>query len=286
MLMAVAGCATTARMAIEVNTVKTTMYAEPKNIASIDDCYFYHTMDIPNHGTVYGEWDLRGREAAYLGNIELRGARVLEIGTSSGHLCFAMEKMGAEVVAYDLSDEQEWDIVPRAGCNHEEQIAGWKKHLARANNAFWFAHKAYGSRARMVYGTVYEIPDDIGEFDVCTFGSILLHLRDPFLALQRVSAHARSAAVVTDVSSRLTRNFRVIARLLARAGFGMRFLPRAGGSQPIETWWDVSPYMVSEFLKILGFPRTQISFHSQLYHGKEVEVYTVVGRRGAGGTGR
>ena len=24
----------------------------------IEDCYFYHTMNIPKHGTVIGEWDL------------------------------------------------------------------------------------------------------------------------------------------------------------------------------------------------------------------------------------
>jgi len=59
---------------------------------------FYHTMDLPTHGTVHGQWDLRGREASYLGNIFLQGKRVLEIGTASGHLCTTMERMGAEVV--------------------------------------------------------------------------------------------------------------------------------------------------------------------------------------------
>ena len=61
------------------------VWAEPRNIISISNCYFYHTMDIPSHGTVHGEWDLRGREASYLGNISLQGKCVLEVGTASGH---------------------------------------------------------------------------------------------------------------------------------------------------------------------------------------------------------
>ena len=56
----------------------------------------------------------------------------------------------------------------------------------------------YKSNAKMVYATVYEIPDAIGEFDICTFGCILLHLRDPFLALQRASSHAKEMIIITD----------------------------------------------------------------------------------------
>ena len=69
------------------------VWEEPRDITSISDCAFYHTMDIPNHRTVYGEWDLRGREASYLGNISLQGKSVLEIGTANGQLCFAMERI-------------------------------------------------------------------------------------------------------------------------------------------------------------------------------------------------
>jgi len=71
------------------------IWATPRNITNLEECDFYHTMDLPNHGVVTGAWDLRGREAAYLGNVDVAGKRVLEVGTASGHLCFAMEKMGA-----------------------------------------------------------------------------------------------------------------------------------------------------------------------------------------------
>jgi hypothetical protein len=90
-------------------------WVEPRIIDDINECYFYHTMDIPGHGLVKGNWDLRGKESEYLGHVDFQGKRVLEIGTASGHLCFSMEKMGAEVVAYDLSPKQDWDLVPYSG---------------------------------------------------------------------------------------------------------------------------------------------------------------------------
>ena len=235
-------------------------------------------MDIPNHGLVHGEWDLRGREASYLGNVSLHGKRVLEIGTASGHLCFTMEKMGADVVAYDLSDKQEWDIVPYSGYDYEEYISERKRHIRRLNNGYWFAHRANNSTAKVMYGTVYEIPDNIGQFDICTFGSILLHLRDPFLALQRVTAHVKETAIVTDLVPKLKGKILSVAELLT----GVRlicFLPNIKKLRPFECWWNLSHNLVAEFLKILGFIHTEISFHRQICCNKELKLYTVVGHR-------
>jgi hypothetical protein len=265
-------------MRIMENAMNNNIWAEPRNVTSIDDCYFYHTMDIPNYGIVRGEWDLRGKEAAYLGNTSFAGKRVLEIGTASGHLCFTMEKMGANVVAYDLSDEQDWDIVPYAGYDYEQHISARKAHIRRLNNGYWFAHSANKSGAKVVYGTIYEIPENIGQFDICTFGSILLHLRDPFLALQRVTAHVRETAIVTDVASGL--RGRVLSMAEALSGIRLIcFLPNARKLKPFETWWRLSPGLVSEFLQILGFAHTTISFHRQLHQNKEIQLFTVVGQR-------
>jgi hypothetical protein len=256
------------------------VWAEPRNIVSVNDCFFYHTMDVPGYGTVHGGSDLRGTEASCLGNVSLQGKRVLEIGTASGHLCFFMERMGAEVVAYDTSDEQEWDAVPYAGYDCAERISQCKDQIRRMNNGFWLAHRAYKSRAKVAYGTAYDIPGDIGRFDICVFSSILLHLRDPFLALQRASAHASETTVVTEVASPLTDSRASASRRL------VEFLPNADKCFPTESWWNLSPELVTEFLRILGFVHTGISYHVQLFRGhkhipgkREVQFYTVVGHR-------
>ena len=68
------------------------MWETPREINKLEDCYFYHTMDLPTYGTVTGEWDLRGKEDLYLGHKSVDTKKVLDVGTASGHMCFYMEK--------------------------------------------------------------------------------------------------------------------------------------------------------------------------------------------------
>lgn len=254
------------------------MWSPPGEDINIDECYFYHTMEIPGHGLVNGEWDLRGREADYLGNNDFRGKRVLEVGTASGFLCFYMERMGAEVAAYDLSERQQWDLVPYAGDDYEACMQERQQHIRKLNNGFWFAHKAFGSKARVMYGSVYDVPETIGSFDICTFGSILLHLRDPFLALQGVAAHARETVIVTDLLPPFPMRIgSAIGRLAG--GESIYFLPRAHAKAPKDAWWLLSPRVVAEFLRILGFPHTRITYHRQTFGGRNLKLFTVVGQR-------
>jgi len=118
------------------------LYAEaPENIG-IDDCFFYHTIDIPGIGLVEGQWDLRGGEATYLGNCPLEGKKVLEMGKASGALTFFMETQGANVVAYDLSSNDDWDVVPFAGMDWGGTAQRRREHIRRLNNGFWLAHGA------------------------------------------------------------------------------------------------------------------------------------------------
>ncbi|MGH9122965.1 MAG: class I SAM-dependent methyltransferase, partial [Acidimicrobiales bacterium] len=162
------------------------LYAEPRTVAGVEECLFYHTMDLPGVGLVEGPWDLRPSAGDYLGNLDLRGKRALDVGTASGFLTFEMERRGAEVVSYDLGESMGgWDLVPFGGRISKTMLAERSSGIGRINNAWWLAHQALGSRARVVYGPVYEMPSDIGPVDVAVFGAILLHLRDPFLALQR-----------------------------------------------------------------------------------------------------
>jgi SAM-dependent methyltransferase len=185
-----------------MNTAPQTPFAAPIDVTDIAECYFYHTMDVPGHGVLTGEWDLRGGVDDYLGHEDVAGKRVLEIGTASGFLCFEMERRGADVVAYDLSAAQSWDIVPYAGLDLAQELAQRRDHITRLNKSWWFNHRALGSRANVVYGTVYAIPASIGPIDLCTFGAILLHVRDPFLALQNAAALRPSTIVVTELAQR------------------------------------------------------------------------------------
>jgi SAM-dependent methyltransferase len=221
---------------MEANAV----YARPQDISSIDDCYFYHTMEIPGHGLVQGEWDLRKDVAQYLGGIDFRGKRVLEVGTASGFLCFEMERAGAEIVGYDLSNEYAWDIVlfTRFGNQAlQEHIERRKAHIDKLNNGWWFAHKANRSRAKVVYRSVYAVPKEIGDVDVTTFCSILLHVREPFLALYNGLARTREKVLVTEK----VRGKRWLLEATPWLGLpDMAFLQQHATCEPMETWWNLS----------------------------------------------
>jgi hypothetical protein len=245
-------------------------YSEPRIVTSLGDCYFYHTMDVPGHGLVTGEWDLRPGLDAYLGHFNFAGKRVLDIGAASGILSFHVERQGAEVVSYDLSDAYPWDIVPHAGADFDTVDAARREHIRRINNGYWLCHRAFKSRARVVYGVAYDIPVSIGSVDVAIYGSVLLHLRDPFLALQNGARLARQAIIVADVPP--PKRWRASWREPC-------FVPASRNLDNTDTWWNLPPRLVCEFLAVLGFERSVVTWHRQLYFGRKYLLYTVISYR-------
>ena len=262
-------------------------YAEPRTVTDLAECYFYHTMEIPGYGLVEGEWDLRNGIRAYLGNVGFNGKRVLELGTASGFICFHMEREGADVVGYDLSELQSWDIVPYARYPYHDFIQKRKAHIRRTNNAFWLCHRAFASKSKLVYGDVYSIPASIGQVDISTACSILLHVRDPFLALQKALALTRETVIVTEGAevTNLPNPLRQLRSVLPNrfAAPAMRFQPNWRAMEPKETWWRLSPELIQRFIGVLGFERSEVTYHYQTYRRGNLRVplrqFTVVGHR-------
>jgi SAM-dependent methyltransferase len=268
-------------------------YARPREVGGVADCYFYHSMDIPGHGEVTGEWDLRGDEFRYLGGVDLAGKRVLELGAASGFLTAYMEKRGADVVAYDLSEQHSWDVVPFADVDQAQYDQRRRDHLRKINNGFWLNHAAHGLSARLVHGTVYTVPAEIGQFDMATFASILLHVRDPFLALQTSARLVRDTIVVTDVypasEYHLVGDFvdapdpeGDVTSPLPIEAYGqpkMTFLPQYWDHAYSDTWWHMSPETIRRYLGVLGFTKTELTYHHAYANGRRTLLYTVVGQR-------
>ncbi|TCV88118.1 class I SAM-dependent methyltransferase [Sulfurirhabdus autotrophica] len=255
------------------------IYTQQRIVTNIDDCYFYHTMEIPEYGVVEGEWDLRSYVQQYLGGVEFKSKRVLEMGTASGFLCFEMEKAGAEVVCYDLSEHQSWDIVPFAKFGEEKlqlHIAERKAHIRKLNNGFWFAHNAHNSKAKVVYGSIYAIPRDIGNVDITTFTSILLHVRDPFLALYNALSLTQETVIITEVVREKSLAFEIMRRLGLPY---MSFLPNHQTCEPMETWWSLSPDILRKFIRTLGFEKTETKFFSMRTQWGKRLMFTIVGHR-------
>ncbi len=252
-------------------------YVTPRVVTDLKDCHFYHTMEVPGHGVIEGKWDLRGDVDSYLGRVPLQGKRVLEIGTASGFVCFSMEQRGAEVVAFDLGPDQPPDLVPRAGVDLRKHSQAARRLIERLHNAYWFCHRCFGSRARVVHGSAYAVPEAIGPVDVATFGSVLLHLRDPFLALSSALRLTRQTAIVTDLLGERSRLKQwVIGRA---AGPSMWFLPTASGDRQMTSWWQFTPRIIKAFLAVLGFGDTRVLYHRQLFKGRPTRLFTVIGQR-------
>jgi SAM-dependent methyltransferase len=250
--------------------------APERHVERFEDCYFYHCMDIPGHGEVLGQWDLRGQEAKYLGGVDLRGRSVLEIGTASGHLAFWMERQGADVTAFDLDENQEWDMLPLAGVDHKALVATRKAIVRQINNSWWFVRERLQARAKVIYGNVYGLDALEQTFDVVTVNSVLLHLRDPFLALTRAASRSHDRIIVTDIAKA---HFQP-----SGGGFDdsqvMHFLPRFANQGPLDTWWFVTERLVEEFLRLLGFTTVTITHHTQRFMPDEDwQFYTAVGQR-------
>ena len=271
--------------------------AAPRVVDDVSACDFYHSMDIPGHGSVEGQWDLRNTLSTYLGGVDLSGKRVLELGTADGYITFEIERQGAEVVSYDLSPDYRWDVVPYArsalSSARTADPGHWltteerfKEGIGRLNNAYWLGHRAYGSKARVVYGEVYSVPEEVGEVDVALFGAILLHTRDPFAALQSPLRLTRETVVVTEMRDRLSlppavsRLKNVLPRRVRQPA--MRFLPDWRTGRDPDGWWRLSPELIVDFVGVLGFEETTVSYHTQLYKGRPRKMFTVVGRRTAG----
>src|SRR5262245_6015090 len=243
-------------------------YVAPRVVTDVQSCFFYHRMNVPGVGLVGGHWDLQETTDAYLGHESFAGKRVLDVGAASGFLTFEMERRGADVVSFDMAPDGRWDIVPLAGLNDGAAIQVKRDNWVSLTNAYWLTHAALGSRAKVIYGNIYELPAELGTFDVVFLGSVLLHLRDPFAALHSASRMTSDTIIVTDLAFELP-------------GSQMEFVPTRLG--PADTWWRLSEQCVTQMLDVLGFDvaNVQRSRHTSAYEGvaREFDFYSIVARK-------
>ncbi|HLZ72516.1 MAG TPA: hypothetical protein VKV26_21635 [Dehalococcoidia bacterium] len=220
------------------------LYARPQRVDGPAGCYWYHTMDLPGLGTVWGEWDLRGRFDDYTGHLALRGKRVLDVGTASGFLTFEAEARGAEVVSLDMDHARRWAYLPFAGNPAWTDPAGFARERQRwyrqLQRGYWLAHRRFRSRARVYYGDVYSVPTGLGMFDVVIVGALLEHLSDPVRALAVLARRSSRMLVITNY-------VRPDAEPLAA------FVGRSDQPWQQTTWWSLSLPLYREVLGMLGF---------------------------------
>lgn len=253
------------------------VFAQPRKGVKLEDCQFYHMMDIPGYGTVNGfeggNWDLRPNMRDFLGGISFAGKRVLEVGPASGLLTFEMEKRGAEMVSAEIPEDHVYDVVPYFGMETDWQSAnelGWRP----LTNSFWFAHEKNNSGAKVVYSAGSDLHKlDIGQFDISYLSNMLLHSRDPLKILQNCAAITTETMVIVDI----------VDHALESSGLPlMKFQPNPAaksGEEDWNQWWRLSSHFVTKFLGVMGFKRFDVTKFSPMWNGIPVESFRVVASR-------
>ncbi len=147
------------------------------DVAKID---WYHTLRLADGVQTQGMFDIRPFVHHYGLPDDLSGKRVLDVGTWDGFWAFELERRGADVVGLDLDDERELDVPPRRRPKEYSDV--------RRGAGFALAREALGSSVTRVVRSIYDArPDELGQFDLVFCGSVLIHLRDQFLALERIA---------------------------------------------------------------------------------------------------
>jgi tRNA (mo5U34)-methyltransferase len=164
--------------------------ADPLERAQRHD--WYHTLELRSGEWTDGWFDLRGAVKHYGLPEDMTGMRVLEVGTWDGFWAFEMERRGADVTAIDLDDESELDWPPRQRPEtFPERPRGAGFELAKAIKQ---------SEVERIVLSIYDAtPDELGTFDLVFCGSVLIHLRDGLLALERIHQLTRDRFISCEV---------------------------------------------------------------------------------------
>lgn len=145
---------------------------------------WYHTLELAPGVVTPGHVDLRGVAGKVLPD-DLSGKRALDVGTFDGFWAFELEKRGAEVVAIDVESVDKGQLIPTKRAHMERVTQELDIQLGRG---FRLACELLGSRAKRVVCNVVDLaPEAIGgPVDVAFMGALLVHLRDPIAALERI----------------------------------------------------------------------------------------------------
>lgn len=191
---------------------------------------WWHSFELPDGTQIKGVCDLAGlkdRIGQFPIPQDLRGKRVLDIGTWDGWFAFEMERRGAEVVAID-----NWD-----------------------NPLFREMHARLVSKVDYRQIDMYQlVPERIGRFDIVLFMGVLYHLKHPLLALERVCALTTELAAVDSFI--LREQHRPGDHLARRPIMEFYETDEMGGQT--DNWVAPSLECLLAFCRTAGFARAEL----------------------------
>jgi hypothetical protein len=260
------------------SVLPTAGFQSPRHVSDAGACYFYHSIELPGLGLQVGHWDLRDCIDVYLGKQTLQGRTIVDVGAASGYVSFEMERRGADVISFDrlLGDASDnMGLVPfadfeaRFGMPFEKAIRDRLETQEKLQNSYWLAHRLLGSKTRLYCSNVYDGLVGVDSVDITFFGSILLHLRDPLMALQRFAGITRESLIITDT----------LEKDQGLSRFPVMFFRPNIRDGNIGTWWWTTPKLYRTILEVMGF--TKFTYHEfrAKHAGGSADMYTLVAGR-------
>jgi tRNA (mo5U34)-methyltransferase len=201
---------------------------------------WYHTIDLPDGSYTPGWYDTRVAPSHVVWPSRL--GRCLDVGTFDGFWAFEMERRGAnEVIALDIDDPAALDWSYDERQHGPKAVRQWK---TERGPGFAEAAEALGSHVKRINKSVYDLDPEIdGTFDVVLCGALLLHLRDPVRALERMREVCRGDLILVES---LDPFLDVAARRVPAA----RFAP------DWDQWWRVNGAGLRRMTEVSGFELT------------------------------
>lgn len=217
---------------------------EAKQIVDrIDGLSWYHTIDLGHGVETPGFADHRAQLQHYGLPESFAGKRVLDVATFDGFWAFEFERRGAdEVVAIDIAKRTDLDC-PRWMLRDPEAF----DLVGGMGESFAVAHELLDSKVKRVERSVYDLDPAIdGMFDVVFISDVLVHLRDPQLAIERAYSVCKGELIIADMYS---------PELDALGD-----VPVAQFIAPGETWWYPNVACLRQMMLTAGFdPITEVS---------------------------
>ena len=196
-----------------------------QRISQLEELGWYHSIELNDGQVIQGLQSLdqlRHRLAQFPVPADLRGKRVLDIGAWDGWFSFEMERRGAQVVAVDSTQ----------------------------HNNFQIAKELLDSKVEYRVADICKLTsDDIGTFDIVLFFGVLYHTRHPLLALENVCGMATDMAFI---ESHVTDDGDLSAPPL------MEFYETTELGGQFDNWVGPNTSCLLAFCRTAGFARTRL----------------------------
>ena len=195
-------------------------------VPDVENYYWYHTVELPGGLVTPGLYDYRETLPQFPFPQDMRGMRVLDVGSASGYFAFEFAHRGAKVVSVDLPSLYALDrfpgqdieqtiakidemIVPKSleERAHGNKLGAYlKKYTAEQlyfyliEGPFSLCRKALGWEIERCLSTVYGLTEENtgGNFDLVFMGDILVHTLNPLQALAAVAPLCRGTLILAQ----------------------------------------------------------------------------------------